>query len=75
MMFTDLPETIPGPDACAARAAAKEVHFPYKEGRSRAREYLGRVHIDITGPMQVKSAGGKEYEYTIVDDYTRVVYT
>ena len=34
----------------------------------------GRVHIDIAGPMQVKSAGGKEYEYIVVDDYTRVVY-
>ena len=25
--------------------------------------------------MQVKSAGGKEYEYIAVDDYTRAVYT
>ena len=75
MVITDLPEKIPGPDACAAWAAAKEVHFPYKEGRSRAREYLGRVHIDIAGPTQVKSAGRKEYEYMIVDDYTHVVYT
>ena len=75
MVITDLPEKIPGPDACAAWAAAKEVHLPYKEGRSRAREYLGRVHIDITGPMQVKSAGGKEYKSMIVNDYTRVVYT
>ena len=30
---------------------------------------------DITGPMQVKSAGGKEYKSMIVNDYTRVVYT
>ena len=27
------------------------------------------------GPMQVKSAGGKEYEYIVVDDYTRAVDT
>jgi len=25
--------------------------------------------------MQVKSAGGKEYEYIAMDDYTRAVYT
>ena len=25
--------------------------------------------------MQVKSAGGKEYEYIVVDDYTRAVDT
>ena len=34
----------------------------------------GRVHIDIAGPMQVKSAGGKEYRYIVVGDYTRAVY-
>ena len=46
----------------------------HKEGRSRAEEYLGRVHTVIAGPMQ-KSAGGREYEYIVVDDYTRAVYT
>ena len=45
------------------------------QGRSRAEEYLGRVRIDIAGPMQVKSAGGREYKYIVVDDYTRGVYT
>ena len=25
--------------------------------------------------MQVKSAGGREYEYIVVDDYTHAVYT
>ena len=28
-----------------------------------------------TGPMQVKPAGGKGYEYIVVDDYTRAVDT
>ena len=51
------------------------VHVPHKEGCSHAGEYLGRVHIDIPGPMQVKLAGGKEYEYIVVDDHTRAVYT
>ena len=58
--ITDLPEKIPGLDACAACVAVKEVHFPYKEGYSCAGDYLCRVHIDIARPMQVKSAGGKE---------------
>jgi len=36
---------------------------------------LDRVHIDIAGPMPTKSAGRKEYEYIVVDDYSRAVYT
>ena len=75
MVITDLPEKMPGLDACAACIAAKAVHFPHKERYSCAGEYLGRVHNDIARPMQVKSAGGKEYEYIAVDDYTRAVYT
>jgi len=74
MQITDLPMKIPGLDACAACVAARSVHLPHKEGRSRASEYLERVHIDITGPMPVKSAGGREYLYLVVDDYTRAVY-
>ena len=64
MVTMDLQEKIPGLDACAACVAAKEVHFPYNEGYSCAGDYLCRVHIDIARPMQVKSAGGKEYEWT-----------
>ena len=73
-VITDLPEKIPGLDACAACIAAKAVHFLHKERYSCAGEYLGRVHIDIARPIQVKSAGGKEYEYIVVGDYTRAVY-
>ena len=36
---------------------------------------MGQVHIDLAGPMQVKSAGGREYEYIVVDDCTCAVYT
>jgi len=74
MQITDLPMKIPGLDACAACVAAKSVHLPHKEGRSRASEYLERMYIDTAGPMPVKSAGGREYLYLVVDDYTRGVY-
>ena len=75
IVITDLPAKAPGLDACVACVAAKLVHVPHKEGRGRASEYLGRVHIDIIGPMPVKSAGGREYVYVVVDGYTRAVYT
>ena len=70
MVITDLPEKLPGLDACAACIAAKAVHFPHKERYSCAGGYLGRFHIDIARPMQVKSAGG---EYIVMDDYTHGV--
>ena len=40
----------------------------------RATEYLEQVHIDSAGPMPVRSAGGKEYLYVIMDNFTRTVY-
>ena len=33
-------------------------------------KYLERVHIDIVSPMPMKSVGGREYAYVVVDDYT-----
>ena len=74
IVITDLPRKTPGLDACAACVAAKSVHLPHREGRNRAEGYLDRVHIDIAGPMPVRSAGGKEYAYIVVDDHTRAVY-
>lgn len=50
------------------------MHFPHKEGRGRASEYLERVHIAIAGPMPVTSVSGHDYLYVVVDDFTRVVY-
>jgi len=74
MVITDLPKKIPGFDASGACIAAKSVYFPHKEWRNRAGAYLDQVHIDIAGPVPTKSAGGQEYEYIVVDDYSRAVY-
>ena len=75
IVISDIPVRIPGLDACAACVAAKSVHLPHKEGRKQASKYLEQVHINIAGPMPIKSAGGREYVYVIVDDYTQAVYT
>lgn len=49
--------------------------LPRREGCRQTSKYLERVHIDIVGPMPVKSAGGGEYKYVTMDDYARMVYT
>jgi hypothetical protein len=38
---------------------------------SRALELL---HMDLMGPMQVESLGGKRYAYVVVDDFTRFTW-
>ena len=73
--ITDLPAGISDLDTCAACVAAKMVSLPHKVCRTRATEYLERVHVDIVGLMPILSAGGWEYLYILVDDCTRAVWT
>lgn len=35
---------------------------------------LELFHMDLIGPMQVKSLGGKRYVYVCVDGYTRFTW-
>ena len=35
---------------------------------------LELLHMDLMGPMQVKSLGGKRYGYVIVDDFSRFTW-
>jgi hypothetical protein len=39
MEVMNLPQKIPGLDACTACIATKSVHLPHKEGRGRTNEY------------------------------------
>ena len=70
IVITDIPVKILGLDACTTCVVGKSVHLLHKQGRQWVSRYLERVHINIAGPMPVKSAGGKEYLYVVMDDYT-----
>ena len=35
---------------------------------------LGLLHMDLMGPIQVESLGGKRYSYVFVDDYSRFTW-
>lgn len=70
----DLPATIPRLHTCAACVAVKSVHLPHKTDCRQADKSLEQVHIDVAGPMPVKSAGGCEYLYVVVNDHSCVVY-
>jgi hypothetical protein len=35
---------------------------------------LELLHMDLMGPMQVESSGGKRYAFVVVDDFTRYTW-
>jgi len=35
---------------------------------------LELLHIDLMGPMQVESLGGRNYEFVCVDDFSRFAW-
>jgi len=53
----------------------KSVHLPQKEGRGTGERVPGAGTHRQHRPYAVNSAGGREYVYVVVDDYTHTVYT
>jgi len=35
---------------------------------------LELLHMDLMGPMQVESLGGRRYAFVVVDDYSRFTW-
>ena len=65
MVITDLPKKIP--------VLMLALHV-LQRNRYTSRTRMGKiVHIGIAGKMPTKSAGGKEYEYIVLNDYSRAV--
>ncbi|GBN16857.1 Retrovirus-related Pol polyprotein from transposon TNT 1-94 [Araneus ventricosus] len=61
-------------DTCCLTKSSR-ASFPNID-KIRTQHVLELVHMDIWGPAPVKSLGGAEYFYSIIDDYSRyaVVY-
>nr|GEX69958.1 hypothetical protein [Tanacetum cinerariifolium] len=55
--------------ACAMGKSKKKSHKPKYEDTNQEKLYL--LHMDLYGPMRVKSVNGKKYILVIVDDYSR----
>eukprot|EP00961_Rhodomonas_salina_P289994 3918495-Rhodomonas_salina.1 len=58
---------------CCLRAKAQRKAHP-KEAKRLAKEKLGRVHMDFSGPFRVESIGGACYILVLVDNATRKVW-
>nr|GEV73681.1 integrase, catalytic region, zinc finger, CCHC-type, peptidase aspartic, catalytic [Tanacetum cinerariifolium] len=58
--------------ACAMGKIKKKSHKPKYEDTNQEKLYL--LHMDLCGPMRVKSVNGKKYILVIVDDYSRFTW-
>nr|GFA44265.1 retrovirus-related Pol polyprotein from transposon TNT 1-94 [Tanacetum cinerariifolium] len=58
--------------ACAMGKSTKKTHKPKFEDTNQEKFYL--LHMDLCGPMRVKSVNGKKYILVIVDDDSRFTW-
>nr|GEU82106.1 retrovirus-related Pol polyprotein from transposon TNT 1-94 [Tanacetum cinerariifolium] len=58
--------------ACAIGKSKKKSHNPKSEDTNQEKLYF--LHMDLCGPMRVKSVNGKKYILIIVDDYSRFTW-
>nr|GEV67629.1 integrase, catalytic region, zinc finger, CCHC-type, peptidase aspartic, catalytic [Tanacetum cinerariifolium] len=58
--------------ACAMGKSKKKSHKPKSEDNNQGKLYL--LHMDLCGPMRVKSVNGNKYIMVIVDDYSRFTW-
>jgi hypothetical protein len=66
---------IPKQMHCDACARAKSIRSSFPPSESRASSTLELLHMDLAGPSEVESIGGKRYMLIIVDDFTRYYHT
>nr|GEZ61381.1 retrovirus-related Pol polyprotein from transposon TNT 1-94 [Tanacetum cinerariifolium]GEZ61534.1 retrovirus-related Pol polyprotein from transposon TNT 1-94 [Tanacetum cinerariifolium] len=58
--------------ACAMGKFKKKSHKPKSEDTNQEKLYL--LHMNLCGPMRVKSVNGKKYILVIIDDYYRFTW-
>nr|GEX61834.1 retrovirus-related Pol polyprotein from transposon TNT 1-94 [Tanacetum cinerariifolium] len=58
--------------ACAKGKSKKKSHKPKSKDTNQEKLYL--LHMDLYGPMRVKSVNGKKYIFVIVNDYSRFTW-
>jgi hypothetical protein len=56
---------------CKGCALGKNVKKPFLSSNNRSKEILDLIHLDVCGPMRVKSLGGSLYYVIFIDDYSR----
>ncbi|GKC21658.1 retrovirus-related pol polyprotein from transposon TNT 1-94 [Tanacetum coccineum] len=58
--------------ACSLGKSKKHTHKPKSEDSIQKKLYL--LHMDLCGPMRIKSINGKKYTLVIIYDYSRFTW-
>jgi transposase InsO family protein len=56
---------------CKGCALGKNIKKPFPSSNNRSKDILDLIHLDVCGPMPVKSLGGSSYYVIFIDDYSR----
>jgi hypothetical protein len=56
---------------CKGCALGKNIKKPFPSSNNRSKEILYLIHLDVCGPISVKSLGGSLYYVTFIDGYSR----
>ena len=71
-MVTGLPQIIAPSQICEECVVGKQHCSQFPKNKSwRAKDVLELVHLDICGPINPSSNGGKNYLITFIDDFSR----
>lgn len=60
---------------CEVCFEAKQTRESFSESSNKTSDCFELIHTDVWGPYRVKSSHGASYFLTIVDDYSRTVWT
>lgn len=60
---------------CEACVLGKQHKLKFTLARHTTKKILEYVHVDLWGPYKVPTHSGKQYFLSIVDDYSRCVWT
>ena len=59
---------------CEECKMAKQHRLPFPDSGSSSSSLLELVHMDVCGPLQVRSTGDARYLATFIDDYSRLCH-
>lgn len=56
---------------CNGCALGKNVKKPFARSDTKSKGVLDLIHLDVRGPMAVKSLGGHQNYVTFIDEFSR----
>lgn len=62
-------------ECCDICFRAKQTRVPFTESSNKADDLFSLIHCDVWGPYRTKATCGAVYFLTIVDDFSRAVWT